>query len=112
MERGEIWWSDLEDPIGSSPGFSRPVLVIQSDKFNQSGIRTVIIASITKNTNLSAAKGNVLLTPKQSGLPKESVVNVSQILTIDKRLLRDYVGTIPAKKMEQVDEGLRLILSL
>ena len=112
IERGEIWWADLEDPIGSSPGFPRPVLVIQSDKFNQSGIGTVVIASISKNTNLAAAKGNVLLTPRQSGLPKESVINVSQILTIDKRLLRDYVATISAKKMQQIDEGLRLVLSL
>lgn len=112
IERGEIWWADLPEPVGSSPGLQRPVLIVQSEKFNQSEISTVVIAAITKNIKLAAASGNVLVTPKQTGLPKESVVNVSQILTIDKRLLRDYVGTLSAKKMEQVDNGLRLVLSL
>ena len=112
IERGEIWWTDLPEPTGSSPGLSRPVLIVQSERFNQSGIATIVIVAITKNIKLAAASGNVLLTPKQSGLPKESVVNVSQILTIDKKLLREYVGTLSAKKMEQVDNGLRLILSL
>lgn len=112
IERGEIWWADLPDPIGSSPGFPRPVLVVQSDEFNQSAISTIVIVAITTNLNLARASGNVLLTPKQSGLSKESVVNVSQLLTVDKRLLNDYTGTLSTNKMEQVEKGLRLVLSL
>lgn len=112
VERGEIWWADLPDPIGSSPGFPRPVLIVQSDEFNRSKIGTVVITAITTNLNLARASGNVLLTPKQSGLSKESVVNVSQLLTINKRLLNDYIGILSAKKMEQVENGLRLVLAL
>ena len=112
IERGEIWWADLSDPIGSSPGFPRPVLIVQSNDFNQSKINTVIIIAISTNLNLARASGNVSLTPKQSGLSKESVVVVSQLLTIDKRLLRDFVGSLSDKKMEQIENGLRLALSL
>lgn len=112
IERGEIWQADLPDPVGSGSGFPRPVLIVQSDEFNQSKIGTVVIAAVTTNLNLARASGNVLLTPKQSGLTKESVVNVSQLLTIDKRILSDYVATLSAKKMEQVENGLRLVLSL
>ena len=112
IERGEIWWADLTDTVGSGPGFGRPVLIVQSEEFNQSKIRTVVIVLITSNLNLARASGNVTLTPKQSGLPKDSVVNVSQFLTIDRKLLNSYVGSLSAKKMEQVDKGLRLVLSL
>lgn len=112
IERGEIWWADLPEPVGSSPGLPRPVLIVQSDKFNRSLINTVVIAVITTNLKLANAEGNVLLTARQSGLPKDSVVNVSQLFTIDESLLRDYVSALPAKKLEQVEDGLRLVLSL
>lgn len=112
IERGEIWWADLPEPAGSSPGFPRPVLIVQSDKFNRSRINTVIIAIISTNTRLANAEGNVLLTARQSNLPKDSVVNVSQLFTIDESALRDFVAALSAKKMEQVDKGLRLVLSL
>jgi mRNA interferase MazF len=112
IERGEIWWADLPESVGSSPGLPRPVLIIQSDKFNQSRINTAVIAIISKNLKLANSKGNVLLTARQSNLPKDSVVNVSQLFTIDESLLRDFVGALPGKKMEQVDKGLRLVLSL
>lgn len=112
IERGEIWWTDLPKPVGSSPGLPRPVLIIQSDKFNQSRINTVVIAIISTNLKLTNSEGNVLLTARQSNLPKDSVVNISQLFTIDESLLRDYAGTLSAKKMEQVDSGLRLVLSL
>lgn len=110
--RGEIWWADLPTPVGSGPGYRRPVLVVQSDRFNASAIGTVVIAAITGNTAIGAAKGNVSLTPRQSGLPKDSVINVSQILTIDRSLLIERINTIPQKKMNQVDEGLKLVLDL
>ncbi len=110
--RGEIWWADLPTPVGSGPGYRRPVLVVQSDRFNASAIGTVVIAAITGNMTIGAAKGNVSLTPRQSGLPKDSVINVSQILTIDRSLLIERINTIPQKKMNQVDEGLKLVLDL
>jgi len=103
---------DLPEPTGSSPGLSRPVLIIQSDKFNRSRINTVVIAIITTNLKFANAEGNVLLTARQSNPPKDSVVNVSQLFTIDETFLRDYVGALSAKKMEQIDTGLRLVLSL
>lgn len=112
MRRGEIWWIDLPEPVGSGPGYKRPALIIQNDEFNESPISSIIIAAITGNVRLAKAKGNVLLTPGQSGLPKNSVVNVSQLLTIDKSLLVEFVESISETKMAQVDEGLRLVLSL
>ena len=112
MQRGEIWWADLPDPFGSSPGYRRPVLVVQDDEFNQSLINTVIVAAITGNIRISKAKGNVLITSNQSGLSKDSVINVSQLLTIDKSVLIEYVSTLSESKIEQVAQGLRLVLSL
>ena len=110
--RGEIWWANLPEPIGSSPGFRRPVLVVQSDSFNQSKILTVVVAVITKNLELAKAPGNVSITARTSRLPVDSVVNVSQVITIDKSLLTEFVSTLPNKKMEKIEEGLRLVLSL
>ena len=110
--RGEIWWANLPEPVGSSPGFRRPVLVVQSDSFNQSKIQTVVVAVITKNLELAKAPGNVTITARVSRLPVDSVVNVSQVITIDKSLLTEFVSTVPNKKMEKIEEGLRLVLSL
>ena len=112
MQRGEIWWASLPEPSGSGPGLRRPVLVIQSDLFNQSRIQTVIVAVITKNPALAEAPGNVLLSARVSRLPLDSVVNISQIITIDKSLLTEYVSTLTGKKMQQVAAGLRLVLEL
>ncbi len=110
--RGEIWWANLPEPVGSSPGFRRPVLVVQSDSFNQSKIQTVVVAVITKNLELAKAPGNVSITARASRLPVDSIVNVSQVITIDKGLLTEFVSTLPNKKMEKIEEGLRLVLSL
>lgn len=112
MERGEVWWANLSHPVGSGPGYRRPVLIIQSDKFNRSRINTVIVAALTGNTELGKAPGNVPLAASRSGLPHDSVVNVSQLLTVDKRRLTDYVRTLPAGTMARIDHGLRLALSL
>jgi mRNA interferase MazF len=112
INRSEIWWANLPDPIGSSPGFRRPVLIVQSDSFNHSKINTAVVLIISTNLNLINSQGNVLLAAKQSGLPKDSVVNVSQLFTIDESLLDEYVETISERKMEQIDKGLRLVLSL
>jgi len=110
--RGEIWWASLGVPRSSEPGYRRPVLVIQSDAFNRSRISTVLVAAITSNLRLADAPGNVRLSPRYSGLRKESVVNVSQVLTLDKRYLTERVGKAPPSVMESVDGGLRLVLSL
>jgi mRNA interferase MazF len=112
MNRGEIWWAELPAPTGSGPGMRRPVLVVQADAFNRSRIATVIVAVITSNLALAAAPGNVRVAKGASGLPKPSVVNVSQLLTIDRALLSGRVAAVPADVMDEVDKGLRLVLSV
>lgn len=110
--RGEIWWADLPDPRGSEPGFRRPVMVVQSNSFNRSAIQTVLVAVITGNLSLADAPGNVLLPARVSGLPKDSVVNVSQLYTLDRSFLTDEVGRLPSRLLADVDAGLRLVLDL
>lgn len=112
INRGEIWWAELPEPRGSEPGYKRPLLILQSNDFNKSKIKTTIAAVITSNLRLSAAPGNILLSTKNSKLPKESVVNVSQIITIDKSVLTEKIHALSNKIMSQVDEGLRLVLRL
>lgn len=112
MTRGEIWWAELPDPRGSEPGFRRPVLVIQADSFNRSRIQTAIVAVITSNVQLAEAPGNVLLPARISGLRKDSVVNVSQIFTLDRSFLTEDVGKISGHVLAEVDAGLRLVLEL
>ena len=112
IRRGEIWWARLPTPIGSEPGYRRPVIVLQSDAFNRSKIRTVVAAVITSNVQLASAPGNVSLTRRQSNLSRNSTVNVSQIVTIDKSCLTKRVGRLAAKHVTAVDEGVRLVLDL
>ena len=110
MKRGEVWWASLPTPTGSGPGFRRPVLVVQSNPFNESRISTVVVAVVTSNLGLADAPGNVRLSKSDAGLQKPSVVNVSQILTLDRSLLTSKVRSLPPAVMRQVDEGLRLVL--
>ncbi len=112
IQRGEIWWADLGEPRGSEPGYRRPVLVIQADSFNRSRIQTVIVALITGNLELAAAPGNIALPARSSGLPRDSVVNVSQVLTLDRDFLTEQVGALSSRLQRLVDEGLRLVLQL
>ena len=112
MRRGEVWWASLGAPHGSQPGFRRPVVVVQSNDFNESSIRTIVCATITSNVRLALAPGNVVLRPREGGVRTESVVNVSQLLTIDKDVLTERLGRLTAKKLHQLDEGLRLVLAL
>jgi mRNA interferase MazF len=112
MYRGEICWADLPDPVGSEPGYRRPVLVVQDDTFTQSRISTVIIVIITSNIQLAEAPGNVLLPKGATGLSRDSVANVSQILTIDKTFLVECIGSLPNGLQEEIDDGLRTILYL
>lgn len=111
-QRGEVWWATLRPPRGSEPGYRRPVLVVQSNSFNASAIRTVAVAAITSNLELALAPGNVRLSKSTAGLKKASVVNVSQILTLDKGALDECIGTISGRQMNAVAEGLRLVLAL
>jgi mRNA interferase MazF len=110
--RGEIWWANLPDPVGSEPGYRRPVLIVQDDAFTQSRIKTVVVVVITSNVQLAAAPGNVLLPRKGTGLSKDSVANVSQIFTVDKTFLVERMGMLPGHLQEEVDEGLRTVLYL
>jgi mRNA interferase MazF len=112
VRRGEIWWADLPEPRRSEPGFRRPVLVIQANSFNGSRIQTVIVAVITGNLQLAGAPGNVLLPARAVGLPKDSVVNVSQLLTLDRDFLTEPVGALPMRLQSAIDNGLRLVLDL
>ena len=112
MRRGEIWWADLEEPSGSSPGYRRPVIVIQADAFNRSRIGTVIAVVLTSNARLVDAPGNVLIERKQSGLPRDSIANVSQVVTLDRGYLSERVCKLPPRTMASIDAGLRLALDL
>ena len=112
MERGEVWWAHLPDPVASEPGFNRPVLVIQSNAFNRSHIRTLIAVVLTSNLRLAEAPGNVLMSASDTGLPKDCVANVSQVITIDRSFLTEKCGKLPSHLIRSVDEGLRLALSL
>ena len=110
--RGEVWWADLPEAEDSSPSGTRPVLVVQSQGFNRSRIQTAITAVITSNLSLASAPGNVEVSPRESGLPRSSVINVSQLFTIDKQSLRSRSGRLTSVTMEAVDEGLRIALGL
>lgn len=112
MRRGELWWASLPAAAGSGPGFRRPVLVVQAQPFNDSRISTVIVAVVTSNLALAAAPGNVRLGKAEAGLAKVSVVNVSQLITLDRALLTSRVKSLPGKVMSQVDAGLRQVLAL
>jgi len=112
VERGQVWWADLGEPGGSEPAWRRPILVVQSDAFNRSRIRTVVAVVLTANLRLVDAPGNVLVPAKISGLPKDSVANVSQVLTVDKDFLTDLVGRLKGRLLSDVETGLRLVLDL
>jgi mRNA interferase MazF len=112
IRRGEIWWASLPRPAGSEPGYRRPVLVLQTNEFNESGIRTVVVVAITSNLRLAGAPGNVLCRKKDTGLAKDSVINVSQVATVNKARLAQRVGVLPSTLMQEVEAGVRLALGL
>ena len=112
MQRGDIWWASLPEPTGAGPGYRRPVLVVQADDFNRSQINTVVVAVLTSNLALAQAPGNVLAKARRTGLPRDSVINVSQLLTVDKRLLSEKVRALDSATMDEVDDGLRLVLAI
>ena len=112
MRRGEVWWADLPRPVGSAPGYRHPVVIVQNDTFTRSGINTVIIVAFTGNLLLANAPGNVSVSREDSSLRQDSVVNVSQMLTIDKSVLTERVGILPDSVMSSVEAGLMQVLGL
>jgi mRNA interferase MazF len=112
MRRGEIWWASLPEPAGSAPGYRRPLLIISANSFNESRISTVIAVVITSNLRLADAPGNVRLPIRGTGLKMPSVANVSQIVTIDKSFLIKRVGKLAPRLLVEVEDGMRLVLSL
>ena len=111
IAQGEVWWAEPTGPSGSEPGFRRPVIVIQGDPFNRSALRTVVCVALTSNLKWADAPGNVLLPARTTGLPRESVANVSQVVTLDKASLRDRAGRLPRAKLELVLAGLDGVLA-
>jgi mRNA interferase MazF len=112
IRRGQIYWVDFAEPRGSEPGYRHPVLVLQRDEVNASRIDTVVVCLITSNTALASAPGNTLLPSGRTGLRRPSVVNASQIATVDKEDLEELSGVVPRGVMDKVEEGLRWFLAL
>jgi mRNA interferase MazF len=110
IAQGDVCWADLPDPVGSGPGFRRPVLVVQGDAFNRSRVATVVCVPLTSNLKWAEAPGNVGLPAKSTGLSKDSVANVSQIVTLDRQALTERVGRVSKKQLELVFAGLDLLL--
>ena len=110
ISQGEVWWAELPEPTGSGPGFRRPVVVVQGDALNRSRIATVVCVPLTSNIRWAEAPGNVRLSARHTGLPKDSVANVSQIVTLDKTLLTERVGKLPRAKLQLVLSGINVVL--
>ena len=110
ISQGDVWWADLPEPTGSGPGFRRPVVVVQGDALNRSRIGTVVCVPLTSNLKWATAPGNVLLSSRATGLPKESVANVSQVVPLDKALLRERTAKLSRAKLELVLSGIDVVL--
>jgi mRNA interferase MazF len=112
VRRGELWWATLPRPVGSGPGYRRPVVVAQSNDFNESRIQTVLCVAVTSNVDRARAPGNVLLKRRESHLKCDSVANVSQLITLDKTLLTERISVLDARLIRKIEDGLRLVLAL
>ena len=110
INQGDVFWLDLSEPSGSEPGYRHPHVVIQNNVFNSSRINTVVVCTLTSNLKRAQAPGNVLLEKREANLPKQSVVNVSQIFTVDKRDLDEKIGTLSRRRVRQILDGVRLVI--
>jgi mRNA interferase MazF len=110
INQGDIYRIDFEEPSGSEPGYRHPHVVVQNNLFNRSEIRTVVVCALTSSLKRASAPGNVLLDKKETNLPKDSVVNVSQIFTVDKSQLDEYIGTLSTKRVREILNGIKLVL--
>ena len=112
IRRGEIWWADLPEPVGSEPGYRRPLLVISADSYNRSAIQTVLGVALTSNLGLADAPGNVLFPQRATGLPRDSVANVTQVVTANKDALTSRMASLSSDLLDEVEEGLLLAMDL
>lgn len=110
MAQGDVWWADLPEPSGSGPGYRRPVVVVQADTFNRTRIRTVVCVPLTSNLRWSATPGNVALTVRDTGLPRPSVANVTQLVALDRGILSEPVGRLPTPKLDLILAGIHVVL--
>jgi mRNA interferase MazF len=110
INQGDIYWIELDEPEGSEPGFRHPHVIVQNNLFNRSAIKTILVCPLTTNLKRASAPGNVLLDKKESRLPKQSVVNVSQVFTVDKSQLDEYIGSLSPKRMGEILKGIYLVL--
>ena len=110
IEQGDIFWVELDDPYGSEPGWRRPFVVVQNNMFNFSRINTVVVCAITSNQKQAFAPGNVLLNRGEANLPGQSIVNISQVVTLDKQALSEKIGTLSSGRMQEIISGLQLLL--
>lgn len=108
--QGDVYWIDLGEPVGSEPGYRRPYVVVQSDLFNETALRTIVVCAVTSNLRRAAAPGNVLLDSGEGGLPRRSVVNVTQLFTVDRQRLVERAGRLSAGRVDEVYRGLQLVL--
>ncbi len=112
MKRGEIWWATLPEPVASEPGYSRPVLIISDDSYNTTTLRTVITLTITSNLDYARLTNNVFLAKEETGLEKDSVINMTQLVTVDKSLLTQQLGTVPQAILVQLNDSLKTVLGI
>ena len=110
IRQGDIYWIDLGEPTGSEPGFRHPHVVVQNNIFNKSRINTIVVCALTSNIQRAAVPGNVLLNKGEANLKKESVVNVTQVVTVDRADLTEKIGTLSLPRMNQVIAGLKLVI--
>ncbi len=110
ISQGDVWWADLGEPAGSEPGFRRPVIVVQGDSFNRSALRTVVAVPLTSNLRWAAAPGNVRLSARATGLPRDSVANVSKLVALDRSILIERIGRLSSSKLELVLAGIDTVL--
>lgn len=109
IKQGNVFWADLDDPPGSEPGYRHPHVVIQNNLFNRSKINTVVVCALTPDLKRAQSPGNVLLSPREASLPKQSVVNVSQVFTVDKMQLSTKIGSLSARRVREILNGLHLL---
>jgi mRNA interferase MazF len=109
IKQGEIYWIDLDEPVGSGPGYRHPYVIVQNNLFNQSRINTVVVCELTTNLHRAKAPGNILLDIGETNLPRQSVINVSQVFTVDKSYLGEYIGILSPRRIHQIVDGLLLL---
>ena len=110
VHQGDVWWANLREPVGSEPGYRRPIIVVQCDDFNSTAIHTIVCVAITSNLNLVDKPGNVALSNEDTGLPKDSVANVSHLMTLDRIFLLERVGRLHPDVLDEVLDGVELVL--